>query len=78
MTALQVSRPAYGTLTLNTDSSFLYTPAPSFNGAAQPDYQARDGTADSNVATVTITVTPPSNDAPSVVANTALRECRHA
>ena len=45
-----------GTLGLNADGSFTYTPAPNYNGTDSFTYQANDGTADSNVATVTITV----------------------
>ena len=55
--------PANGTLTLNADGSFTYTPNANFNGTDSFTYQANDGTADSNVATVTITVNA-VNDAP--------------
>ena len=44
-------------MTLNADGSFTYTPAANFNGTDSFTYTASDGTADSNVATVTITVT---------------------
>jgi large repetitive protein len=50
-------------LTLNTGGSFSYTPNLNFNGSDSFTYKANDGTADSNVATVTITVNP-VNDAP--------------
>src|SRR6266508_2532639 len=64
LTASVVSTPANGTVTLNTlDGSFTYTPDANFNGTDSFTYQANDGTADSNVATVTLTVTP-VNDAP--------------
>ena len=63
LTAVLVSGPANGTLTLNADGSFTYTPDANFNGTDSFTYKASDGTADSNVATVTITVTP-VNDAP--------------
>ena len=52
-----VATPAHGTVTLNADGSFTYTPAANYNGADSFTYTANDGTADSNVATVTITVT---------------------
>ena len=54
-------------LTFNTDGSFSYTPASNFNGIVQFTYKANDGSLDSNVATVTITVNP-VNDAPVVSA----------
>ncbi len=49
---------ANGTLTLNADGSFSYTPTPNFNGTDSFTYRAGDGAANSNVATVTITVNP--------------------
>ncbi len=56
----------HGTLTLNLDGSFSYMPDVDFYGEDSFTYMANDGTADSNVATVTITVTP-VNDAPVAV-----------
>jgi len=58
-----VSGTANGTVTLNANGAFTYTPNPNYNGPDSFTYKANDGTADSNVATVTITVTP-VNDAP--------------
>ena len=66
LTAVLVSGPAHGTLTLNADGSFTYTPAANFNGSDSFTYKANDGTADSNVATVNLTVNP-VNDAPVAV-----------
>ena len=64
LTAVAASAgPAHGTLTLNADGSFTYTPAANYNGTDSFTYKANDGTADSNVATVTITVDA-VNDAP--------------
>src|SRR6185437_12906686 len=57
------SGPAHGALTLNANGSFTYTPAANYNGADSFTYKANDGTADSNVATVSLTVTA-VNDAP--------------
>ncbi len=56
--------PTNGTLTLNGDGSFVYTPTPGFNGEDSFSYIANDGTSDSNEATVTITVNPTGNQAP--------------
>ncbi|NOG48618.1 MAG: tandem-95 repeat protein [Chloroflexi bacterium] len=66
LTAVVDSGPTNGTLTLNSDGSFIYTPSANFNGSDSFTYKANDGTADSNVATVTITVNP-VNDAPVAV-----------
>jgi VCBS repeat-containing protein len=63
LTAVLVSRVQHGTLTLNPDGSFTYTPDANYNGLDSFTYQANDGQADSNVATVSLTVTP-VNDAP--------------
>ncbi len=67
LTAIKVSDPAHGTLTLNADGSFTYTPAADYNGPDSFTYKANDGAVDSNVATVTITVAP-VNDAPVLAA----------
>jgi VCBS repeat-containing protein len=65
LTATLVTGPAHGTLTLNPNGSFTYTPAANSNDAVTFTYRASDGTAQSNLATVTITVNP-VNDAPTV------------
>ena len=58
--------PANGSLILNTDGSFTYTPDPEFSGNDSFGYRANDGSNSSNDATVTINVTP-INDAPIAV-----------
>lgn len=45
-----------GHVVLNLDGSFTYTPLPNFRGLDQFTYQAFDGLADSNIATVSINV----------------------
>jgi VCBS repeat-containing protein len=57
LTASLVSDVSGGTLTLNPDGSFTYTPDADFNGTDIFTYIANDGALDSNVATATITVT---------------------
>jgi len=52
-------------LTLSPDGSFTYEPAANFNGSVSFTYRASDGTLNSNVVTVNITVTP-VNDAPII------------
>lgn len=61
MTAVLVSSP-YGTVTLNPDGGFVYVPAAGFSGLDNFTYEANDGQLNSNVATVTITVTQSSDD----------------
>ena len=56
LSTVEVSGPTHGTLTLNDDGSFIYIPESDFNGTDSFTYKANDGLADSNVATVTITV----------------------
>jgi VCBS repeat-containing protein len=68
LTAVLVSGPSHGTLTLNSSGSFTYTPSANYNGPDSFTYKANDGQADSNVATVSLTVTA-VNDAPVAVAN---------
>ena len=58
LTAILVSDVGHGTLILNTVGSFSYTPGAGFTGPDSFTYKANDGTVDSNVATVTITVNP--------------------
>ncbi|MGB9798901.1 MAG: tandem-95 repeat protein [Thermanaerothrix sp.] len=63
LTAIKVSDPAHGSLTLNNDGSFTYSPDTNYVGPDSFTYKANDGQADSNVAVVTITITP-VNDQP--------------
>lgn len=56
LTASLVTGPTHGTLTLDTDGSFSYQPAGAYVGSDSFTYKATDGTVDSNVATVTISV----------------------
>jgi VCBS repeat-containing protein len=64
LTAIVVSQPSNGTLSLNADGSFTYTPNTNYNGSDSFTYKANDGSADSDVATVSITVNA-VNDAPA-------------
>ncbi|HXG13257.1 MAG TPA: protein-arginine deiminase family protein [Gemmataceae bacterium] len=56
LTASLVSSPSHGTLTLNSDGSFDYTPNAGFEGTDTFTYNANDGVYDSNIATVTIDI----------------------
>ncbi len=66
LTAVLVSGPAHAaSFTLNADGTFSYTPAADFAGTDVFSYRANDGTANGNVASVQIEVTP-VNDAPEI------------
>ena len=78
LTAVVVTDPSHGTLTLNANGSFTYTPTASYYGSDSFTYKANDGAADSNVATVSLTINavnhPPVavNDSYSLNQNTVL------
>ena len=59
-----VSGPTNGSVTLQSDGSFAYTPNLNFNGNDSFVYQITDGNEGSDTATVTVTVNP-VNDAPT-------------
>jgi VCBS repeat-containing protein len=66
-----VSDVTHGTLVLNLDKTFTYTPAANFHGTDTFTYKVNDGSLDSNEATVTITVTA-VNDVPVITAQSVL------
>jgi len=59
MTAVKLSDPTHGQVILNTDGSFNYTPDAGYAGTDSFSYKANDGYADSNSATVTLTIDEP-------------------
>lgn len=63
LTAILVSGPAHGTLTLNADGTFTYIHDGSETTSDSFSYKVNDGTVDGNTVTVNIGVTP-VNDAP--------------
>jgi VCBS repeat-containing protein len=67
LAASLVAGPQHGSLTLNADGSFSYTPDAGYQGADQFSYQASDGQADSNVAVVSINVGESVNHPPVAV-----------
>src|SRR3989475_6938984 len=69
LSAVLVSEPTHGRLTLNGNGSFSYVPAANYNGTDSFTYKANDGQADSGIATVTITITA-VNDAPAAIDDT--------
>jgi VCBS repeat-containing protein len=56
LTAMLVTAPSHGTLVLNSDGGFMYTPAVDYSGTDSFTYKASDGKLYSNVATVTLTI----------------------
>ncbi len=63
LTAIIVTQPAHGTLTLNPNGGFTYRPATNYFGPDSFTYKANDGSLDSGIATVSLTITN-LNDAP--------------
>ncbi|WP_331345228.1 retention module-containing protein [Cellvibrio sp. UBA7661] len=66
LTAILVSGPTNGSLTLNADGTFTYVHNGSETTTDSFTYKVNDGTVDGSVATVTINVTP-ENDPPVAV-----------
>ena len=66
LTAALNANVAHGTLALSANGSFIYMPNAGYTGPDTFTYHASDGTASSNVATVTITVDV-VNHAPTAV-----------
>jgi Ca2+-binding RTX toxin-like protein len=66
LTATVATGPAHGSLTLNSDGSFVYTPDADYNGADSFTYTVNDGTSTTAPVTVDLTVDP-VNDAPKLV-----------
>jgi len=58
LSAILVDTVSNGTLTLNANGSFTYEPDEYFNGMDSFTYKASDGELESELAVVTITVTP--------------------
>ncbi len=60
LTAVHVSGPRHGTLALNADGSFTYTPAVGYVGLDSFNYKAADGGGETGVAHVAIQVRRPN------------------
>ena len=57
LTAVLNTTVTHGTLALNANGGFTYTPTAGYSGPDSFTYHANDGTADSNMVTVSLTVT---------------------
>ena len=69
LTAVLVSEPQHGELTLNADGSFTYKPEAGFSGSDSFIYKANDGELDSGEATVTFNIAPVLKLSVSIPAN---------
>jgi VCBS repeat-containing protein len=58
LTAVLVNGPQHGTLQLLPNGSFKYTPNANYNGVDSFTYRANDGSGNSELATVTLTIRP--------------------
>ena len=56
LTAIINAGPGHGSVTLNANGGFTYTPAAAYTGADSFTYHANDGSLNSNIVAVTITV----------------------
>jgi VCBS repeat-containing protein len=61
----KVSGPSHGSVSVNTNGTFTYTPEANYSGTDSFTYKVNDGYVDSFTATVTITVTA-VNDLPTI------------
>ena len=66
------TQPAHGSLTLNPDGTFTYTPHPHYHGSDGFEYEIQDGHGATDSATVFITITP-VNDPPTFDTTQATR-----
>ncbi len=57
---IAITAPSHGTLSLNADGTYVYTPAPGFTGTDMFAYAVTDPTGQTQFATNTIAVVPPS------------------
>jgi VCBS repeat-containing protein len=70
VTYAKATDPAHGTVTVNADGSYTYTPQPGYHGADSFSYAVSDG--EGGTATCTATITVSDVNDPPVAANDAL------
>ncbi|WP_168800663.1 Ig-like domain-containing protein, partial [Roseinatronobacter bogoriensis] len=70
LTVIGNTDPLNGTVTVNQDGTFTYTPETGFAGTDQFTYTISDGNGGTDTATVTLTVGERPNEAPIAVADT--------
>ena len=71
-----VGPPAHGSLTTLNQNSITYVPAANFSGADQFTFKGNDGTSDSNVATIHITVASAPPDIPATISSLKISPSR--
>jgi VCBS repeat-containing protein len=74
LNAVLVAGPSHGTLLLNPNGSFTYTPNADFNGSDSFTYQANDGEFNSTASTVHIVINPVNDPAILESVNVDLNE----
>jgi len=67
LTAAVVEGPEHGTVALDANGGFVYTPEAGYTGSDSFTYQASDGAGVSNVATVSITIEAAANQRPEAI-----------
>jgi VCBS repeat-containing protein len=73
LAVIAYSQPSHGTVMMNLDGTYIYTPDNGFSGIDTFTYTGQDGSGQTFVATVTITVTPVGvNDVASTPAGVVL------
>ena len=60
LTAVLDTNVTHGTLALSANGGFTYTPTTGYSGPDSFTYHANDGTANSNIVTVSLTVNAPA------------------
>jgi Tol biopolymer transport system component len=68
-----VSRPSHGSLGNIIGNAIVYTPARNFSGTDQFTFKANDGTSDSSVATVRLTI---ARDTPATISSLTVKPSR--
>lgn len=71
VTYSKASDPAHGTVSVDANGAYTYTPAADFNGSDSFTFVTNDGSLNSASRTVNITVSP-ANDAPVITAPTSI------
>lgn len=77
LTYSKVANPTQGVATVNPNGSYSYTANLNATGQDSFTFKANDGTSDSNVATINITIEPPPPNTPPVAAGAAFEVSRN-